>query len=107
MNGYTARPRHNGHRPPAGPPPRRHPSLPPLKKPEEMLERGTVDWFDRSRGYGFLRRAGAEKGEIFIHSSVVAQYGLTDRQLEPGTPIRFWIDASRGRGPAAGAIALA
>ena len=106
MTGYTARPQHNGQRrPPAPPPPRRHPSLPPLKKPEDMPERGAISFFDRSRGYGFIKREG--QPDVFLHASVVGQYGLTDRQLEPGAPVRFWLDSSRGRGPAAGAIALA
>lgn len=105
MRQYNARPQHNGYRKPAPLPPRRHPALPPLKGLEDMRERGTVSFFDRARGYGFIKREGHP--DVFLHVSVVAQYGLTDRQLEPGAPVRFWIDSSRGRGPAAGAIALA
>ncbi len=103
MNGYHARP--NGQRRPSAPPPRRHPALPPLKTISDMQERGKVSFFDRSRGYGFIKRDGQE--DVFVHRSVVDQYGLTEHQLEAGTPVRFWIDSSRGRGPAAGAIAIA
>lgn len=70
-----------------------------------MQEHGTINFFDRNRGYGFISRP--DKPDVFLHASVVAQYGLTDRQLEAGTPVKFWLDLSRGRGPAAGAIALA
>ncbi len=70
-----------------------------------MPDRGLVKFFDRTRGYGFIEWPGHP--DVFVHMSVVAQYGLNDTQLVAGTPVRFWIDTSRGRGLAAGAIAIA
>lgn len=96
----------NGNR--HAPAPRRHSALPPLKRPDEMTGVGRIKWFDARRGFGFIKRDGSGGGEVFLHASTVAQYGLTDRQLEPDTPVRFHAeDPSDGRRPVAGAICIA
>lgn len=78
---------YNGARRPPPVPARRHPSLPPLKARAEMTERGHIKFYDRARGFGFIRR---EEGEdVFLHSSIVAKYGINDHQLEPDVPVQF------------------
>ena len=47
-----------------------------------------VDWFDRGRGYGFLKKAGAEKAEIFIHASHKREQHLV---LVIDTPHEQWV----------------
>lgn len=98
--------RHHEHRARSRPSPAvtRHPALPPLKTAGEMTLRGTIHFYDRERGYGFVRRQG--EADVFLHSSVVSQYGLNAKVLEPGTPVRFCVH-DFGRGPRIEAIALA
>lgn len=90
---YQSRPQHNnGARRPMPAP--RHSALPPLKKPHEMSHRGKIKFYDPRRGYGFITQEGGP--DVFLHGKVVFQYGLTDRQLEPDTPVRF-TPADEGR----------
>ena len=83
----------NGHsRPPLV---RRHPALPPLRRADEMTERGRVKFYDARRGFGFIERDG--EPDTFVHSSAIAKYGISDRQLEPGVPVRFIAIPDPGR----------
>lgn len=68
-----------------------------------MPEVGTIKFFDARRGFGFIAHAA---GDVFVHAKHIAQYGLNDRQLEPGTPVRFAFMKDAKRGPAADAICL-
>jgi CspA family cold shock protein len=79
--------------------------LPPLKTSREMTDEGTIKWFDPRRGFGFIaREAGSD---VFLHRSIVDKYGLSDRQLEPGVPVRFLAKDQPGRRPEADAICIA
>ncbi|MBL7191138.1 cold shock domain-containing protein [bacterium] len=46
---------------------------------------GTVKWFDKKKGYGFIEGDGTE--EIFVHYSDIIGSGY--RVLEPGMSVRY------------------
>ena len=65
------------------------------KKGERL--KGTVKWYNDSRGYGFIKREDNEK-DVFIHSSAVQDSGL--QYLEKGEQLTFEVDYS-DKGPSA------
>lgn len=77
-----------------------HPSELPLPRthvqvtPTSGLERATVKWFNRLRGFGFLTR-GEGTPDIFVHMETLRRYGIAE--LKPGEQVyvRFG-DGSKG-----------
>lgn len=63
-----------------------------------MSERitGTVKWFSRSKGYGFIAREDGE--DVFVHYSSIAEEGF--RNLDEGQQVEFSIEDSP-KGPQA------
>jgi CspA family cold shock protein len=59
-------------------------------------ERGTVKWFDSSKGYGFISRASG--GDIFVHFTGIKGSGY--RSLEEGQAVEYVIGTGI-KGPAA------
>jgi CspA family cold shock protein len=49
--------------------------------PTSGLERATVKWFNRIKGFGFVT-CGVDAPDIFVHMETLRQYGLTE--LRPG-----------------------
>ena len=59
-------------------------------------ENGTVKWFNRSKGYGFIER---ENGpDVFVHYSSIRGEGF--RNLNEGARVEFNVEANE-RGPQA------
>lgn len=55
-----------------------------------MKEKGTVKWFNASKGYGFIRRESGE--DVFVHYSAIEMEGY--RTLEEGSKVEF--EVTRG-----------
>ena len=57
-----------------------------------MTERvtGTVKWFSRAKGYGFIEREGGD--DVFVHFSAIRGEGF--RNLEEGDKVEFTIESS-------------
>ncbi|HNS50817.1 MAG TPA: cold-shock protein [Anaerolineae bacterium] len=55
-----------------------------------MSERimGTVKWFDRVKGFGFIERAGGP--DVFVHHSAIRGEGF--RNLEEGQSVEFGVE---------------
>ena len=62
------------------PPPRTHASV----VPTSGLERATVKWFNRLRGFGFLT-CGEGAPDIFVHMETLRRFGLPE--LKPGQTV--------------------
>ncbi len=63
-----------------------------------MAERttGTVKWFNRSKGYGFIERE--EGDDVFVHYSEIRGTGF--RNLDEGDRVEFDVE-SNPKGPQA------
>jgi CspA family cold shock protein len=57
---------------------------------------GTVKWFNRSKGYGFIQREGGD--DVFVHYSSIQGEGF--RNLDEGDRVEFTIQSSP-KGPQA------
>ncbi|GAB4333221.1 MAG: cold-shock protein [Calditrichia bacterium] len=55
------------------------------------MEKGTVKWFDSSKGYGFISRE--DNDDVFVHYRSIEGDGF--RSLEEGDGVQFEI----GEGP--------
>ncbi len=64
---------------------------------EETRTLGTVRWFSRVKGYGFIQPDGQEK-DVFVHYSAIQGEGY--RNLHEGQRVEFSIE-STDKGPQA------
>jgi len=64
---------------------------------EARMAKGTVKWFNPTKGYGFIQPATGGK-DIFVHISAVQKAGLTT--LNEGQSIEYEEIANRGRSSA-------
>ena len=58
---------------------------------------GTVKWFSRVKGYGFIEPENGDK-DVFVHYSAIVGEGY--RNLEEGQRVEFSIEET-GKGPQA------
>lgn len=61
---------------------------------------GTVKWFSRVKGYGFISPDGSEK-DVFVHYSAITGEGY--RNLEEGQRVEFIIEDTP-KGPQAAQV---
>ncbi len=58
------------------------------------MEKGTVKWFNSTKGYGFIKPGSGEK-DVFVHISAVERAGL--RTLNEGQEVEYELVTNRGR----------
>ena len=58
------------------------------------MAKGTVKWFNPTKGYGFIQPEGGGK-DVFVHISAVERAGLST--LNDGVVIEFEVVANRGK----------
>jgi CspA family cold shock protein len=56
--------------------------------------RGTVKWFNSTKGYGFIQSEGGGK-DVFVHISAVEKAGLDG--LPDGAKVTFDVVPNRGK----------
>lgn len=59
-----------------------------------MADRGTVKWFNTTKGYGFITPDSGGK-DIFVHITAVEKAGL--RGLAEGQKVEYDMEENRGR----------
>jgi len=65
------------------------------------MAKGTVKWFNPTKGYGFIQPAGAGGGsgkDVFVHISAVERAGLSS--LNEGQVIEYEVVENRGKSSA-------
>ena len=58
------------------------------------MARGTVNWFNPTKGYGFIQPQAGGK-DVFVHISAVERAGLST--LNEGQHLEYEIEENRGK----------
>jgi len=58
------------------------------------MQKGTVKWFNPTKGYGFIKPAGGDK-DVFVHISAVERAGLST--LNEGQNVEYELVTNRGK----------
>jgi CspA family cold shock protein len=61
---------------------------------EEAMQKGTVKWFNPTKGYGFIKPTVGDK-DVFVHISAVERAGLST--LNENQVIEFELVENRGK----------
>ena len=59
------------------------------------MARGTVKWFNPTKGYEFIQPQGGDGRDVFVHISAVERAGLST--LNEGQQIEYEIEENRGK----------
>jgi cold shock protein len=66
----------------------------PKRNKEAAMAKGTVKWFNPTKGYGFIQPTGGGK-DVFVHISAVERAGLST--LNEGQTVEYEIESNRGK----------
>ena len=58
------------------------------------MQTGTVKWFNKTKGYGFVEPSEKSR-DVFLHISAVEAIGLSD--LDDGQKITYTIESHKGK----------
>ena len=58
------------------------------------MQKGTVKWFNSTKGYGFIKPSSGDN-DVFVHISAVERAGL--RTLNEGQMVEYELVTNRGR----------
>jgi CspA family cold shock protein len=58
------------------------------------MQKGTVKWYNPTKGYGFIKPSSGDK-EVFVHISAVERASL--RLLNDGQEVEYELVTNRGR----------
>ena len=61
---------------------------------ETDMAKGTVKWFNPTKGYGFIQPSGGGR-DVFVHISAVERAGLSS--LNEGQTVEYEIESNRGK----------
>ena len=62
---------------------------------ETEMAKGTVKWFNPTKGYGFIQPSGGGGRDVFVHISAVERAGLSS--LNEGQTVEYEIESNRGK----------
>ena len=62
------------------------------------MQKGTVKWFNPTKGYGFIRPQTGDK-DVFVHISAVERAGLSS-SLNEGQVVEYELVTNRGKSSA-------
>jgi CspA family cold shock protein len=72
--------------------PNRRTSAGGVRRGDITMAKGTVKWFNETKGYGFIAPEGGKK-DVFVHITALERAGL--RSLKDGQAVTFDIEAGR------------
>jgi CspA family cold shock protein len=58
------------------------------------MQKGTVKWFNPTKGYGFIQPSSGER-DVFVHISAVERAGLSS--LNEGQVVEYELVTNRGK----------
>lgn len=65
------------------------------RKVEEV--RGTIKWYSKEKGYGFVVPYDRRGGDVFVHQAVVAEARIPPHKMVETAPVVCKVEDNKGR----------